>query len=113
MQIQDPILNLHKNRAGGVLTLMAGNGEISNLRQIFQSSIVWIGEAYMRRRIPADYVQFLSNIPADCVINACLSIKNEWSSTKTWFWGAKGFNKMPNFPKFILAAWRFRGTIPL
>ena len=34
---------------------------------------------------PADYVQFLSNIPADCVINACLSIQNEWSSSKMCF----------------------------
>lgn len=34
---------------------------------------------------PAENVQFLLNIPADYVINACLSIKNEWSSTKTWF----------------------------
>ena len=46
---------------------MAGNGEISNLRQIFQSSIVWIGEACMRSRIPADYVQILSDILADYV----------------------------------------------
>ena len=89
MQIQDSILNLHKNRTGGVLALMAGNGEISNLRQIFQSSIVWIGEAYMRRRIPADYVQILSKVPADYVINACLSIKNEWSSTKMCFRGCE------------------------
>ena len=100
MQIQDSILNLHKNRTGGVLALMAGNGEISNLRQIFQSSIVWLGEACMRRRIPADYVQilskvpadyvqFLSNIPADCVQNACLSIKNEWSSAKMCFRGCE------------------------
>lgn len=46
---------------------MAGNGEISNLRQIFQSSIVWLGEASVRRRIPADYVQFLPEVPADYV----------------------------------------------
>ena len=46
--------------------LMAGNGEISNLRQIFQSSIVWLGEAYMRRRltthVPADYEQKIFNL---------------------------------------------------
>jgi hypothetical protein len=46
---------------------MAGNGEISNPRQIFQSSIVWLDEAYMRRRVSADYVQFLPKVPADYV----------------------------------------------
>lgn len=71
------------------------------------------GKACMRSRIPADYVQILSDILADYVQNASLSIKNEWSSSKMCFCGAKGFNKIPNLPQFILAGWRFRGTIPL